>query len=587
MKKVLCTLLFLAALTVNVFAQAPVNVFDPFYEDVSLWEGIGLINDAPSVRPFPLQEIKRLLLLVIGNGDSGQRRRAEEYYNRFFGRTFHFGGLAELAITVPKKQRELNLSPFMDLNYALHELFTISGRVSAFLTNKRFSQALMPEFQYSKYDIADDAVSVGPLYVLPLFNTGVAIGTARYYVSAGISRTSYGPFHENSPFVGSQAIHQGQFAFVLNREKWTYNQAFLALTATNDLKDNRRPGKFMMIHSLTVRPLPWISFAIVDTMIYGKRFEPIYLLPLSAFFVSQGLYDFPDNSLIGGSFTIKPIRGLRLDGALYSDDIGFNEIVKFKKDAKWRMSGQFGITYTMPSTHWFSFADLNYTVVFPYTYTHYDNYDTKAPNYQNYTHNGIPLGSNLDPNSDRLQLRLKFRPLYGLDINFSETFIRHANTTESADDIIQLKDFISKHYTTDGSTFNYSTVTELDENNQSASKKNAFLYSTPFMKQQTIQYVNQLALDVSCHLPILKSGGYMLFKLGYVFEANINPGVRQNIYKPVPELKGWDKRLIKDMSDEEIQKIKDIAADQLAQWRADARSTQFNHYIRLSAEVAY
>ena len=579
MKKIICLGFLLMALYMNIGAQASVNVFDPFYEDLSIWEGIGLINDAPSIRPYPLQEIKRLLQIIIENGDAVQRQRAEAYYKRFFGKTFHFGGLSEVTVKAPQKQYELNFAPFMDLNYALHDLFTISGRVSVFLTNKFFSQALTPLFQYSKHDLADDGVFIGKFLVLPVFNTGLAIGTPQYYFTAGIARTSYGPFHEHSPFIGSQAIHQGQFIFVVNKEKWTYNQAFLTLTATNDQGGNRTPGKFIMIHSLNIRPLSWLSFGIVDTIIYGNRFEPIYMLPLSAFFISQGLYAFPDNSLIGGTFTIKPIRGLRLDGMLYADDLGFNEIVKFKKDAKWRMSGQFGVTYTMPQTHWFSFADLNYTFVFPYTYTHFDGSNVGVPNYQNYTHNGVPLGSNLEPNSDRIQLKVKFRPLYGLDLNISNTFIRHANINESITDIGLLKDYVSKKYTTDGSTFNHATITNSD-----GAKDHAFLYSNPFMKQQTRQYVNQLAFDISCHLPIVKSGGYMLFKLGYVFEANINPGVRRNIYSPNGRTKGWDSKSITDIGEA---KIREEAARQLDEWRKGAIGRQFNHYIRLSAEVAY
>ena len=311
----------------------------------------------------------------------------------------------------------------------------------------------------------------------------------------------------------------------------------------------------------------------------------MYLIPFSAFFLGQSVYNFPDNSLIGLSATVKPIKGLRFDTAFYADDLGFNEIVKFKS-AKWRMSGECGVSYTMPYSHWFSFVDLNYTFVLPYTYTHHDHHDPAARNYQNYTHRGRNLGSNLDPNSDKIQLKLKFRPLYGLDINFSNTFIRHANITESIDDITMLKDYLSKKYTTDGSSFNYSAVTEPEGKYDSQSKKRAFLYSTPFMKQQTIQYVNQLALDVGCHLPIIKSGGSMLFKIGYVFEANINPGVRRNIYSPVDEMKGWNEKDIKDIPNGEHE-IRKEAARQLDEWRKDAIGKQFNHYIRLSAEVTY
>ena len=177
--------------------------------------------------------------------------------------------------------------------------------------------------------------------------------------------------------------------------------------------------------------------------------------------------------------------------------------------------------------------------------------------------------------------------MYGLDVNLSNTFIRHANTTESVDDITILKDYLSKKYTTDGSSFNYAAVTEPEGKYQSRSKKRAYLYSTPFMKQQTIQYINQLALDVSCHLPILKSGGSMLFKFGYVFEVNINPGVRNNIYETVDTMKGWNETDIKKMPPADIKKVKDKASEQLADWRRRAIGKQFNHYIRLSAEIAY
>lgn len=241
----------------------------------------------------------------------------------------------------------------------------------------------------------------------------------------------------------------------------------------------------------------------------------------------------------------------------------------------------------MPNTHWFSFVDLNYTLVMPYMYTHVDDHNHDRPNYQNYTHHGSPLGTNLEPNSDRIHLKLKFRPLYGLDINLSNTFIRHANTTEGITDISMIKDYLARQYTTDGSVFNHPTITDRTSNGSTHWKNHAFLYSTPFMRQQTIQYINQLALDISCHLPIVKSGGYMLFKFGYVFEANINPGVRRNIYSPVTTMNGWDKKDIKDMTAAEIQAVKDKAAEQLADWRAKAIGKQFNHYIRLSAEFAY
>ena len=596
MKKILYIVLLAIVFCVNSYAQAPVDLFDPFYEDLSIWEGCGLINDAPSVRPYPLQEIERLLQIVMEKGDAGQRRKAAEYQARFFQHIFHFGGKAEFnsAWQSSKNENQFFITPFGTLNYSLTKLLTISAYLSVNLMNTLDNENLLPAYSYSQKDIADDAGNIGKLKLLPMFNTSATFGTPEYYITAGLGRTSYGPFHDSGIFISRDAFHAGHFILTINKKKWAYNQVLLLLAATNDhsdhkdRKDSIGPQKFLASHSIDIRPLTWLSFSIIDTMSYGGRFEPMYLIPFSAFFLGQSVYSFPDNSLIGLSATVKPIRGLRIDSAFYVDDIGLNEILKFK-DAKWRLAGEFGISYTMPNTHWFSFVDLNYTLVMPYMYTHVDDDDYNKPNYQNYTHHGSPLGTNLDPNSDRIHLKLKFRPLHGLDINLSDTFIRHANTTESITDIEMIKDYLARKYTTDGSVFNHPTITDRASDGSTAWKNHAFLYTTPFMRQQTIQYVNQLALDVSCHLPIVKSGGYMLFKFGYVFEANINPGVRRDIYSATkPE---WYGQKMKDITDTDGNigeaAIRAEAARQLEQWRKDAIGKQFNHYIRLSAEFAY
>ena len=586
MKKILYIGLLIIVFCVNSYAQAPVDLFDPFYEDLSIWEGCGLINNTSSIRPYPLQEIERILQIVMEKGDAGQRRKAAEYQERFFQHVFHFGGKTEFnfARQASKNENQFFITPLAQMNYQIAKMLTVSAYVSFSLFNQLDSSFLLPVDTYSFKDIAEDhGTIVGKWRILPMFNSSITFGTPEYYLTAGLGRTSYGPFHDSGIFISRQAFHAGQFIFTVNKTKWAYNQVLLLLSATDDGGNGLVPNKFLASHSLDIRPVPWLTFSIIDSMVYGGRFEPIYLIPFSVFFLGQSIYHFPDNSVLGMSCTIKPIHGLRLDSALYVDDLGLTEIIKFKS-ALWRLAGEFGVSYTMPNIHWFSFVDLNYTLVMPYMYTHVDDHDHNKPNYQNYTHHGSPLGTNLEPNSDRIQLRLKFRPLYGLDINLSDTFIRHANTTESITDISMIKNYLARQYTTNGSIFNHPTITSREANGSTGWKNHAFLYATPFMRQQTIQYVNQLALDASYHLPIVKSGGYMLFKIGYVFEANINPGVRRNIYSPNDTTKGWYEKSIDTIGEENIRAE---AARQLEQWRRDAIGKQFNHYIRLSVEIAY
>ncbi|EMB22546.1 hypothetical protein HO345_07275 [Treponema denticola] len=556
-----------------VFSQAAVDIFDPLYEDIRIWEKRGLLNDLSSLRPYPLQEIERILNIVIEKGTEKQIKKAQEYKKRLFGSVFHYGGMAELGIKVPKKQRDILLAPLLDMNISIHRLLTASAHANFSLLNKLPKQEGLPAFQFSKRDIMKDSTSIGSFSLLPMFNSGVAVGTPEYYFTAGMARTSFGPFDENNILIGEQAFHSGQFIFVVNKEKFTYNQALLAISASNDRGESYFPKKFTASHSITYRPLPWISIGLVDIITYGGRFDPIYLLPLSVFFVGQSIYNFADASMLGLTLTVKPIKGLKIDAVLLADDIGFNEIVKFKKDAKWRMAGQFEVSYAMPKDHWFSFADINYTLVTPYCYTSIHNNDRKKPNYENYTHNGEPLGSNLPPNSDRIKVKAQFRPLEGLAINVSNAFIRHANVTESVYDPVILKEYLKEgNYSTDGSVFNHSAV--VDKNSE---RTHSFLYSTPFLTQQTIQYVNQLGLEGVVNLPILKSGGLMQFKFGYTFETNINPGVNKNIYEKDPS--------IHDGSSP--QQVLEAADKQLKAWREAARGKEFNHYFNIGVKISY
>lgn len=581
MRKKIFTLLFCLC-CVCVSAQAPVDIFDPFYEDVKIWENTGLIDDAPLIRPYPLQEIKRILNIVTEKGSSNQIRRAKEYQNRFFGKVFHFGGMSTVGIKLPKKQTDFSLSPVMELNFSLSEILTGSAHVNFSLLNNIPKQEKLPAFKFSTKDIAEDNSVVGKFTLLPMFNSGVAIGTPEYYFMAGMARTSFGPFAENNILIGKQGMHAGQFIFVVNKEKFTYNQTLLAISASNDKKSDLYPKKFLTAHSIQYRPLPWISLGIIDMMIYGKRFEPIYLIPLSAFFIGQSIFGFPDNSLLGLTFSIKPVLGLKLDCVLLADDLGFNEIIKFKS-ARWRMAGQFGISYALPKDYWFTFVDFNYTLITPYCYTHVDSHRSDYPNYQNFTHNGEPLGTNLPPNSDRINLKLKLRPLYGMDINISNTFIRHANITESINDMNDdtqlklVKSYFSKEYTTDGSVFNHPTATSKGKNdNETSWDDHAFLYSTPFMKQKTIQYVNQLELELAYNFPIIKSGGIIQVKAGYIFEANINSGINKNIYKKNTSININD-----------IDAVKAEQQKQLNEWRKNAKGKEFNHFLNFAIKIVY
>ena len=581
-------------LNVFLFAQVSCDIFDPFYEDVDIWTGMGIVNDAPLLKPYPLQEVKRILEAVLEKADEANFRRAEEHYKRFFGKAYHLGGGGGFALSLPSQKKEANLYPTAEINYSIAPILSISASISGILTNRLNKDSLQPLFSASTLDMASDNVKVGRFYILPSFNSSVAVGSSEYYFSAGISRTHFGNFFDDSIFISKNSLHQGQFNFVVNKKYWAYNHSFLTLTATDDFGMHSGANKFLQLHALQVRPVQWISFGIVDSIIYGQRFEPIYFLPFSAFFISQGLYDFPDNSLIGLFFSAKPYPGIKVDVALNADDLGFNEIVKFKKDAKWRMAGQFGFSYTMPYSHWFTSCKLGYTLVTPYTFTHVSHHRSDFANYKNYTHAGEPLATSLPPNSDSISLRLKMRPKHGITLDLFNIFARHGNVAESIDEPSFVKDYFAKKYNTDGSVLSHSTITTSDEREETRNKAHAFLDSTPFLKQKTIQYINQTGFLLSFNLPILRSGGRMFLSVGYTFEANINSGVRRGIYSPSKDFAGWNDKSLEELAKEKGMSLKDVRnailqekERQLNEWREHASGREFNNYIRLSLKVVY
>jgi hypothetical protein len=375
-------------------------------------------------------------------------------------------------------------------------------------------------------------------------------------------RGSWGPFHYDGIVVGPQALHTGQLDFAYYQNPWGLNVSLYTLSATaDDDPDKYYPEKFVSIHSIDYHPYEWLSISILESVIFGGRFDPLYVLPLSPYMISQGNTGFADNNYIGGMFTVKPIEGLKIDGVLNADDLSFNDIAKLNFDTKWRIAGQIGAAYAPRKSGIFTLISLNYTMVTPYTYSHKstDNLNTSDPNYQNYLHAGESFGAALDPNSDRVNLKIKLRPLEDVDVDFVGTLIRHANVNEDIE-YKWVKEYLTGkgQYVTDGSI----------RNSSGSNVGHAYFYSTPFLSQETVQYIWQTGFDIACRLPVLKTGGYMLFKFGYRFEMNINPDVTSEIYKHDESLEGADDETIKA-----------AAEKKLAKWREDAAGTVCNNYI--------
>jgi hypothetical protein len=152
-----------------------------------------------------------------------------------------------------------------------------------------------------------------------------------------------------------------------------------------------------------------------------------------------------------------------LNGQVYVDDFHFNNLFSGQIQAK--AAGQAGLSWT-PKRSLLSRLDFDYTMVLPYTYSHWglrprDRYNgldgnnwpgggptntdiqnamnppssrhNRRPNNLNYTHLGRNLGPDLLPNSDRVSLRTRWNIISGVDINLSGYLTRHGNASEGVD----------------------------------------------------------------------------------------------------------------------------------------------------------
>jgi len=171
----------------------------------------------------------------------------------------------------------------------------------------------------------------------------------------------------------------------------------------------------------------YVSLDIIDSVIWPKRFELGYMIPIiSSFFYQNNIGDFDNMAL---TFNLK----LQYPGignawfSLYLDEM--------KIDTKWwtldrtMLAAQAGLNVRVPFLA-FSSLNVSYTMVNPYGYTHNRNYNpwydhSYGPMETAYTNNGVSLGYYLPPNSDEFLIRLKTMPVKSLITHLQYQMIRH------------------------------------------------------------------------------------------------------------------------------------------------------------------
>ena len=533
MKSKVFRLFFLAVLAAALGAQTIHEPNNDIYKDIDRWAVQGYVRQfLPLIQPYPAPLIDKILSEVITNGDADARAKAAKYKSvtEPGSRGIHVGVLGYIQGGKIQddsgKTFTLIGAPLAEGLLRINNLLSASYNLSMYgYTGDGKGERYNVPGTYNPYpDFISDVASIGPFEIRQEWTSLMAIGKSNVYFQAGLARTSVGPFYDNGVVVGPQAPRAGHFSFVYYQPRWSFEMLFQTLTATDDFGQEKFADKYNVIHTFLFRPIENLELGFMEAVVWGKRIDPLYLVPFSYLFASQAMAGFDDNSFIGLHVRWRPIDTVLLKTQVYIDDFPFNGI--FSGNQKYKLAGELGGSWA-PKRSFLSKLDFDYTAVLPYCYTHwavpddtryngYDgtSYDTPVANYLNYTHLGRNIGPDLEPNSDRISVRSSWKTIPSIDLNLSVYFTRHGNASEGKPELDQ--NIHDGSIFDDGATDPWIT---LDPNNHSV--KNPY---------ENLQFLNQDVIDtrigggfgVTWTIPIPAQFGVLKLSGGYGAEYGWN-----------------------------------------------------------------
>lgn len=202
---------------------------------------------------------------------------------------------------------------------------------------------------------------------------------------------------------------------------FSHNSVMAFPTSQNDIGASVViPSKYIALHNFTILP-EWGEITFFESLVYSRDLDLAYLNPFSFFKNLEHSGRDRDNSGMGISFVYRPVSDLQFKGTWFLDDIRLSEIGKgyWSNKTAWNIAAVTSIIKNLD-------VGLEYSRVEPYTFSHYNSQNS-------YTNDSLLFGSNILPNSDRLNLMLQYwyGEKYPLQVNFYYT--RHGNNIYDED----------------------------------------------------------------------------------------------------------------------------------------------------------
>lgn len=321
------------------------------------------------------------------------------------------------------------------------------------------------------------------------------------------NRTEWGENFYNKDKISGVSQFFDKISFEIKTELFTYNYLHGWLVTpqfitpgdsiSGDYKN--RAEKYSAQNRISVNLSKRLNISVWQSVVYANRgVDLAYLNPFLFWESAQRSLEDLDNSFIGLDVRYKPVNGIELTGSMIFDDINFEFLQpgKFQKFNN-RFSFMGGLLY-IPEFAGRLTAGLTYYFVRPYTFSHPGKSENLA-----YTNNSFPLGIDIKPNSEMLNLHLDYQFTPRLRLSMDIKHIRHGeNIYDNSGNLLQ------NH----GGSFFIST-------NQFSSE-DAWFLAGEFQNTTTVEF-----------LLFYTPGANTLIKAGYVFnKSNFNAPVPENYF---------------------------------------------------------
>ncbi|MCR4743582.1 MAG: hypothetical protein K5866_12025 [Treponema sp.] len=535
MKKIFSFLLILNIFLFGLFGQATVDPNNYIYDQIRIWEVRGLVDGKiiPPFRPYKLSNLNEILELVIQNGNEKDVEIAKAYYEELNGKAWNISleNLFDSKVSSGEKEFMYSMNPKFYGDLAFADNFISFGYKIAFINRTGDNNDFLPLYESYQYNTTFDEGVLGPFKSYLDSDQVLSVGNKRIFGQTGIYRSAYGNYLKDNLAISENSHHAGNFSLTFMNDKICYSQQLSIIGATTAYDGSGlKANKYSNFHQITFHISPIFDFIYYETIIYGKRFDPIYLSPV-LYMAAQGIGGYDDNLQMGMAFKVKPVNNLQFAFDVFADDLDFNKLVKFNFQGRHRFAVKTGASYT-PANLFFTKVDLDYTLITPYTYSHYqgndtdDSIDTGIYNYQDGTNFAKHIGTIYDPNSDVISLNFDFNPLPRFYIQFNNSFVRHGNVCENytSDEILELLQASYGQYATDGSIFTHQIIGGQQRVIQTAQDY------LNLLNQNHIMYLVKSQIKMTYDLPKLWKSFTISFNADYKFVYVHNYGISNHLY---------------------------------------------------------